>query len=907
MTVATGPFDDARGAVARYADGVAGLPGVDELITNRRVREAATDLAATVDVLGVPGLLTRRADTMRLIEDDGVTYGTVRRYPEQTPRSLGPAGTDSTDDARARGVPGRGVPARWRLDPLPVVLDAAEWDPLEAGVRQRVELLDLVLTDLYGPRELLRRGIVPPEVVLGHGEFIRAADRIRLPGPRQLFLAGVDLGRDADGGWTVLGDRTQAPSGAGYAMENRRIVSRVLPGLYRDTRLERLRGFFHSVRAGLQEVAPATAEAPRVVMLTSGPGSETAFDQSFLSTLLGYPVVSGEDLVVREGRVHLRTLGRLEPVDVVVRRVDAWFCDPLELRPDSRLGVPGLLEAARMGTVSVVNTFGAGVLENPGLLPFLPRAAEVLLGEPLALPSAPTWWCGDDASRSHVLANLADLVIKPIARGVGQTSSFGWELSAARLDDLRRRIEATPHAWCAQERVALSTAPVVGPRGLEPRRMVLRTFAAAQGGGYQIMAGGLARVAARGESIFVSSFSGALAKDVWVLDSRPLTTDTWADVSPARLTPAAPPGAAGPSPRVADDLFWLGRYAERAEDVVRLLRVVDDLAEDWTSRPGTPGRHALHLLLRALTEVTTTFPGFTGPGAEARLAEPQPELLALVVDAAREGTIAHAVERTVESAHAVRDQLSLDTWIVLGSLGRVLGELEAAGRDGVQGALQPSLARILEGLLALAGLGAESMVRDTSWYYLDAGRRLERALQVTGLLRHAVAAAPVPSSVEALVLESVLMAGESIITYRRRHQGRPLLDGVVELLLLDRRNPRAVAHQLDRLADDLRHLPDLPVTPPGAGAVPGDGAAPGPGQGVRERLAAATALVREVDPAAPGGREALVAAITAVHRSLTDLGSAIAEAHFAPAVPQHAIAGTPGWPGQVWPGQGWPA
>jgi uncharacterized circularly permuted ATP-grasp superfamily protein/uncharacterized alpha-E superfamily protein len=864
VSVASGEFSAARPAVATYGDRVASLSSVDELVAPGGVpRAASADLAATVDLLGLPGLLGRRAEAIRLVEDDGVTYGTALPSPD--------------------GSPVRGAPARWKLDPLPVVLDAREWQALEPGLAQRAQLLDLVLTDLYGPRELLRRGVLPPELVFGHSEFLRAADGIRLPGPRQLFLTATDLVRDASGsGWSVIGDRTQAPSGAGYAMENRRIVSRVMSGLYRDTRLERLRTFFHTVRAGLQEVAPATAEAPRVVLLTPGPGSETAFDQSFLSTLLGYPVVSGEDLTVRGGRVYLRTLGRLEPVDVVLRRVDAWYADPLELRPDSALGVAGLMEAARLGNVSVVNTFGSGVLENPGLMPFLPAVSELLLDEPLRLPMVSTWWCGDAASRSHVLARLDRLVIKPIARGVGQASVFGWELSAVRRDGLRRRIEAEPHAWSAQLPGDFSTAPVVTPRGLEPRRMLLRTFAVAQGGDYRLLAGGLARVAAKPDSILVSNASGALAKDVWVLSPQAATAERWTtDVAPAALTAltALPPSkVAGPSSRVAEDLFWLGRYAERAEDVVRLLRVVGDLADDWTARPETPGHLCLEMLLRALTRITSTYPGFVGAGAEALLAAPHRELMSLVVDARRPGTLAHAVGHTVEAAHAVREQLSLDTWIVLGSLDRVLDELERASLDGSDRPLQPSLARILEGLLALAGLGAESMVRDAGWYYMDAGRRLERALQLVTLLRHALAV-PVPPAVESLLLESVLIAGESIITHRRRQQGRAQLRTVLELLITDRENPRSLSHQLERLADDLRHLP-----PEQPGALPG---AP-----LRDRMVGVNAVVREIDGS---GGPALAASLAAVHEALSDLGIALVQAHFVHAAPQRAISGTPGW------------
>jgi len=886
-----GPTDPGR-TVSAYARQAAASGLADELVDgDAEPRVGSADLAATIDLLGGPGLLARRAETARLVEDDGVTYG-VPPLPE------GGAGAVTGGDVTLDGGGGLGTAMRWRVDPLPVVVDTQDWQALEPALAQRVELLDLVLTDLYGPRELLRRGVVPPEVVFGHAEFLRVADQIRLPGPRQLFLAAVDLGRDASGAWTVIGDRTQAPSGTGYAMENRRIVSRVMPGLYRDTRLERLRSFFHTMREGLQEIAPATAEAPRVVILTPGPGSETAFDQVFLSTLLGYPVVSGEDLVVRRGRVFVRAPGRLEPVDVVLRRVDAWYSDPLELRPESRLGVPGLLEAARRGTVSVVNPFGAGVLENPGLLPFLPAACRALLGEPLRLPSAQTWWCGDRTSREHVLAHLDTLVIKPISRGVGRTSVFGWELSQARLEALRRRIEAAPHTWCAQVPVPLSTAPVVTPRGLESRRFLLRAFAVAKDGGYRLMTGGLGRVAGRRDSTLVSSLSGALAKDVWVLSPQ---TAPWPPASTPDLAPVPPVREAVPSTRAAEDLFWLGRYAERAEDAVRILRVVDDLAEDWTSRPGTPGGVSLRILLDAVTRVTTTYPGFTGPGAAALLEDPRSELVALVVDSARPGTLAHAVRRTVEAAHAVRDQLSLDTWVVLGSLERVLDEVRQGVREGIEQPLQPALARLLEGLLALAGLGAESMVRDVGWYFMDAGRRLERALQVTALLRQVLAPqpgpepdavpVPLPTAVEALVLESVLIAGESIITYRRRLQGRPQPQGVVDLLLTDRHNPRSVAYQLERFAEDLAHLPPEP----GRDAVAVWGA-DGARSRSRDRLAALQARLRELDAdgaAADTGRRA--DAVAALHDELTRLAASFAQANFVHAAPQQSLAGTPGW------------
>ena len=855
----------------------------DELLDpDGSVQSGRQDLAATLDLLGVDGLADRRAQVRRLLEDDGVTYGGVDPRPE--------ALVDSRPEAPPAAPNGGDEPAGlWKLDPVPVIIGSREWAELAPGLIQRAELLDRLQTDLYGPRDLLRRGLIPPEVVLGHAGFLRAADGIRLPGPHQLLMASTDLVRLADG-WCALGDRTQAPSGAGYAMENRRIVSRVMPGLYSSTQLERLRSFFHALRAALQEVSPSTAEAPRVVILTPGAASETSFDQAFLSTLLGFPLVEGEDLTVREGRLWQRTLGRPVPVDVVLRRVDGWFCDPLQLRADSRLGVPGLLQAARLGNVSIVNPPGAGVLENPGLVPYLPALCEALLDEPLRLPTVTTWWCGDPASRSHVLANLSTLVIRPIARGVGRANRFGWELSAAEQAELKARIEAEPHAWCAQEPLMMSTAPVVAEAGLEPRSMVLRSFAVAAGGRFQLMTGGLARVAATPGSLDVSSLAGAQSKDVWVLDRTAVGEPGAAAESsgPDDVEPLPIVTGVGLSSRVAEDLFWLGRYAERAEDVARLLRVAFDLVGDHSRRPGSVGAASLAVMLRAVTGVTTTYPGFLEPGP---IAQPQPELVRLAVDPSRPGTLAHAVRHTLQSAQAVRELLSTDTWLVIGSLDRVL--LELGWSEQPEQLLPRTLSRTIEGLLAFSGLAAESMVRDAGWYVMDAGRRIERSLQIVVLLR-ATLTERRADAVDDLVMESVLISAESVITHRRRYPGRPRPTGLLALLLFDRDNPRGLLHQLDQLADDLQHLPETTerATDPAV------------------RLRAVQAWLREVDlaetarsvsgPARPveldralATRPRLAEVLDRLTGELTELADAVARTHFARVVPPRPMPATP--------------
>lgn len=735
----------------------AGGPGHDEMLQSTGAARAAwAQLADLVDLHSWEQVSARRGDVVQLLEDHGAWYG------------------------------GDGSAEPWHLDPLPVLLDEAEWRTLEAGLAQRSELLDEILSDLYGPRRLLSSGVLPPEVVLGHPGFVRAADGITLPGDHQLFLAAADIARNADGSWQVMADWTQAPAGMGYAMEDRRVLAQVLAGLYRKARIHRLGPFFHAMRLALREVAPAGAgDVPRIALLTPGPSAETAFDQAYLSAMLGFPLVQGGDLVVDGGRLWMRSMDRLEAVDVLLRRVDADLCDPLDLRGDSRLGVPGLLHAARQGGVSVVNTFGSGVLENAALLTFLPRVCRELRGQELMLGSAVTYWCGERSMCSHVIANIERLVVKPTARSDDRRAVLGWALSRSERADLAARISAEPHAWVGQEPVEASTAPTVGTDALEPRAAVLRAFAVARPDGYQVMSGALARVAADRDAPLVSGSARAVAKDVWVLSSEPYALlDPWVQEGPAPRNLAA-----GISPRVAEDMYWFGRHAERAEAATRLLRAVGDRWDDFHSSGGTTGGQALAILQDALHDVVA-------PG----------EPIEVLLDGSRPGTVAHSVHRMTGAAAAVRDQLSGDTWPALSALERALGRQREAHQEPAGRPEGQTLARILESLLALQGLNAESMVRDSGWYLMDAGHRLERAQFLVDTLA-ATLTRRRSAAIDSLVLESVLIANESIITYRRRYQTRANVETALDLLLLDARNPRSLLFQLHHLEANLTAVP----------------------------------------------------------------------------------------------------
>lgn len=817
------------------------------------LRDHWANAVGALEGLGTSELAGRTSVLDRMLDDEGISYRLVER----------------------------GITTRWPLDPLPTLVPSADWTEIESGVIQRAVLLDLVLRDLYGPRQLLERGLIPPEVVFAHPGFLRACDGITTGADQQLITYAADLGRSPDGSAVVLADRAQAPSGAGYALANRVMLSRVFPSLYRDSQVHRVAPYFRSLRAALERVAAtARTDDPRIVVLTPGAQAETSFEHTYVGSYLGYPVVEGGDLTVRDGQVHLRALGRLEPVDVILRRVDAEWCDPLELRPDSQLGVPGLVEATRRGTVAVVNPLGSGVLENAGLLPFLPAIAEHYLGQELLLPSITTWWCGEDDARSHVLANLSSMVVKPIGREVGATARFGCELSTDELDDLRRRIEAHPHRWVGQEQLRLSTVPTMVDGVVLPRPSTLRTFAVARGESYVVMAGGLTRVAPTADALRISNQSGATSKDTWVLASEPENlSEFWLRAGP----PTTATDPASLSSRAAENLFWLGRYAERAESIARMLRAVHDRREG----SGPEGAVCVETLLGAATLMTATAPGFVGDGAGDRVADPGPELLSLACDADRPGTLAHCVRGLLHAAEAVRDQLSQDTWMVVGSIESELTALRTA-TPGHPSIIQDRLGRVLQDLLALNGLAADSMVRDTGWHFMDAGRRIERAAQLAALLRATVTVAH-DTATDSLLFESVLVAGESIITYRRRYRSRAQIETLLDLLVADPGNPRSLRHQVDRLSTDVAVLP--------GGNVPGR---PTPEEklvlGLSTRIRVLdTSAVSTVDDT--GARPDLDAFLDDVEGTLAQISAALQSRNFVQLLPQRQMSsdGGEGW------------
>ena len=698
----------------------------------------------------------------------------------------------------------RGSARPWPLDLMPLAIDADEWKHIESAVIQRATLLNVILSDLYGTHRLIRDGFIPPELLFANPNFLRPCHDIKPPAGVYLHNYAVDIARAPNGRWWVLSDRTQSPSGAGYALENRLVSARTLPTVLNRCRVQSIDRFFEVMIEALLALAPRRPDNPRVVVLTSGPNSETYFEHSFFARQWDFPLVGGADLTVRDQRVYLKTLAGLNPVDVILRRLDDDFCDPLELRGDSLLGVPGLVQAARAGNVFIANCLGSGIVETPALMAFLPRLCRHILGEDLHMPSVATWWCGQDEPRQQVIDSLDRVVIKPAFPRFGQHAEFPATMSLQAREELAARLNARPDQFVAQEQVDLSTTPVHSHRGLEPRHVVLRVIAAWDGTSYSVLPGGLTRVATGQRSLVVSMQLGGGSKDTWVMGRTART--------PIEARQAAPQAtyvsSTELSSRVADNLFWLGRYAERLEATARLARaLLPGVSGESEQGRSAPVETILHFL-RGLDMVP---PEHRNAVMAKQWWNLQRVLADLVFDASKPSGIRWNMTQLRRLSWEVKDRLSPDTWRVLQQLDSIFAEPPPQNHDRRYLAALAALDDVVIMLSAFAGLLAENPTRGHGWRFLSIGRRMERALQMLELLRVGVALAPLPDDA---CLEVLLQVADSSTTYRSRYLASIRTRYVLELLLIDDSNPRSLAFQFAALLEAVRSLPGLGADDP---------------------------------------------------------------------------------------------
>jgi uncharacterized circularly permuted ATP-grasp superfamily protein/uncharacterized alpha-E superfamily protein len=745
----------------------------DELMdTSGVVRPAWKPLVDKLETLGDAELSRRWEKARQLIHENGISYNL---YGDQY-----------------------GMERAWQLSPLPMVLSAADWEELDRGLDQRARLFSSLLADLHGAQRTLLSGTVPPELIFGSPNFLRAVYGLGVPQEDFLPLYSADLVRGPDGAFRVVEDRTQAPAGAGYALENRIILSSALPELLRESNAERVQPFFRAMRETLQELAPHNRDNPRIVLLSPGPYDVNYFEQSYFAQYLGLLLVTGGDLTVRNERVFLKTLGGLLPVDVIFRRVDDAFCDPLELRPDSLLGVPGLVQAVRAGNVAVANPLGSGLVQTTALLPYLPQLCQDLLGEELMLHSLPTWWCG--AQLGEVEARFDRLVVRTTWWDPSTPPVETSALSTGERAELLQRIKSQPAAWVAQEPAALSTTPLITDGVAGPSPVLLRGYAVStRSGDYFVMPGGLARL---------EETDGSRSKDVWVLSTEPVANFNL--LQPQVQAVELSRGGSDLPSRAADNLYWLGRYTERAEGVARLARVLAANLADVGDQPELDRSSEFGPILAALKAQTEFLYSADIPvEAAPALADVETRLMAAVRDTGTVGSLASVVKAALRVGRLVRDRISLDTWRLITTLDGTVEALDLPASPDRTSTLAGLLSRVVLTLAGFAGLSMESMTRGQGWHFLDMGRRIERAITLVTLLR---ATAVRKSDRERPLLEAVLEIADSGMTYRRRYQATLQTAPVVDLLLSDDSNPRSVLYQVRALAEHVRGLPELSGT-----------------------------------------------------------------------------------------------
>lgn len=686
----------------------------------------------------------------------------------------------------------QGANRPWALDPVPFLISADEWRFIEAGIIQRAQLLSVLLEDIYGPRRLVANGDLPGALLFANPAFLRPLVGIPVNPRSALHMVGIDLARSPDGQWWVLADRTQAPSGTGYALENRTIVADVLPDIFAESNVRRLAPFFRARRESLIHLA--NTDNPHVVLLTPGRYNETYFEHSYLARYLGFPLVEGADLTVRDRKVFLKTVEGLRPVDVIMRRVDGSFCDPLELRGESFLGVAGLVDAIAAGNVAIANGLGSGVIETAAIMPFLPGLSRKLLGETLKLPSVATWWCGQEPALNWVLDHLNNIVVKPAFPARPMEPIFGGELAKAEKQKITDELRARPWEFVAQEQVALSTAPVWDRGRLYSRSLVLRTYVLNSPSGWIAMPGGLVRVAGADGPV-VSMQRGGHSKDAWVLWDEPV--ETFSMLRPRNQPLELRRNATDLPSRTADNLFWLGRYAERGECIARLLRCM-------MSRVRRANAQELSCLLRlheCLDSEDSTLPEDRAPTAR----ELEDELISLMSDAKRSDSLVCTLAELQRVGGNVRDRLSVD-------FSRLITQAAESARTEeymLFAEYTAVLSGCLELLSAVSGMERENITRGPGWLFLSMGRRLERAMYSVAELRKIT----VPLGRDDWpLLEYLLEVADSSMTYRSRYYTTLQPVAVLDVLMADGTNPRSLDFQLSHLYDLYgklpRHVPD---------------------------------------------------------------------------------------------------
>lgn len=723
---------------------------------------------------GWGGLHSSSETITRLIQQNGVTYNVFADNQEQS--------------------------RPWSLNPLPFLIEPSEWQSISTGLQQRACLLNGILKDVYGNQSLIRDGYLPGALVLGHPGYLRAMHGVAPLGGNHLHVIAFDIARGPDGRWWVIGQRTQSPSGLGYVLENRIIISRLFPEAYREMRVQHIASSYQRLLNAMKSAATPIAQGtPRFALLTPGPYSETYFEHAYLARYLGLPLVEGADLTVRNDKLYLKTLHGLQQIHGLLRRLDDDFCDPLELRSDSTLGVPGLLQAVRAGQVLLANALGTSFLESPAVQGFLPAIAEHLLGAPLQMPSLNTWWCGESAAWADISPRLHTQVIKPTYPDGTRTNFqpvIAGVLSAEQRHQWRARIDMQPEVYTAQSYLAFSQAPTWQKDKIAPRTAMLRVYAIASGEGeWKLLPGGMTRIATVDPHI-VSIQSGGSTLDTWVITGEPV--DTYSMLPIRDKIPRWSAAQQLVSSRSAENLFWLGRYTERCETLTRLAKEALVLVST-NQQDSVPTLHGAmeslcesHGLILAGTPSLTQSASVFGRTLANRLTEKG------------DGGLLDHLGALEYSLKAVRDRLPTEHAEIAQTMRHMLTKLARKPNRSAIDTIEVLDALSVQ-LVALVGFQADRMTRDLGWHMLTTGRLIERLISLSEVMSSffSHAAMDTPRG-----FETLLLLFDSSITYRTRYQGHQDIPAMMDLLVTDETNPRSFSCILKALDQEIRYLPD---------------------------------------------------------------------------------------------------
>jgi len=744
----------------------------DEILDeNCDLKEHWGEIAKALKKVGIKELEQKQFEIDWRLEDNGVTY-------------------NSYNDPN-------GINRNWNLDPIPFILKEEEWEEVSRGLKQRAKLLDLIFKDIYTEQKLLKDGIIPAEIIFSHKGFIPEAVGFLNRDIYSLKFYAADISRGADGKFWLISDKTSAPSGLGYALENRLTMNSIASDIYPDIKIKRVSNFIDGFKKMLKTSVKKHQENPLIVLLTPGPHNETYFEHSYLSAFLDIPLVEGEDLLSRDNHIWLKNLNGLKKVDGILRRVDDRYCDPLELKGDSKLGVAGLLNVIRNDNISMTNPIGIGILENSGLIPFMKNICKYFLNEELILPQIATWWCGQKDEIEYVLENISNLIIKKIDETENIELYIGKNLNDEDIKKLKLKIKLFPQAYIGQEHIDFSTTPSFTDKTIESKNVIIRAFSYKHEDEYEVMPGGLVRVAISKDSLIFSGQNSGSSKDLWILGE-----DKEAPLSPFLQRAYIDSRLENISTKRAENLFWLGRYLSRAIIISRILRFnLKNIMNAYKSDKYDETVNATKLLNMAITHLTMTYPGFL----ELNKKDYFDEIIDIIKNKNRVGSLSFTIEMLSNSNINVKNILAIDAWRIFDKMYKNWHSYGMQKNQPIREHIN-QIDSLLIYLMAYKELIDESIFKEQGLILFEIGGKIETSLLLISKLR-ALLCLKLDKILQYEILDSLLNSYESYNSYRAYYQSSLDLSNVVEFLIFNARYPKSLVYIISELLENIKELP----------------------------------------------------------------------------------------------------